>query len=196
MVAALLTGVYSIMVEPTQTNLVTETRTTYSEITYVRTTATIVGTVTTYFISTAYECQSGYEFYSSIDLLEMPDNYQFTRYNVCISWYLLTCTEAGCGGPFADIRELEGRQLSVSTSIFSSSLTTNTTTLSLPVYFPVTLTERVPNPQKSSLQNLAVVLFIAGVGGIAAAIILRRPRVSTSTMERDQKEFGIDVTEV
>ena len=172
---AVLTGVYWVMIEPV-TNVVTATRTTYSEITYVRTTGMTVGTVTTYFISTAVECQSGYQFWESIDLAKLDQYgnpyYQFTYYNVCISWYWLYHSALG---PFADTRELETTERSVSTTYWLMSPTITSTTLSLPVSFPVTVTESVPNPQKSNLQTLLVVLSIAGVGGIAVAIILRRP---------------------
>ena len=76
MVAALVTGVYSVMTEPTLTNIVAATRTTesstYSERTYLYTvtglTVTTVGTVTSRFTSVSYRCGSGYEFYASIEL--------------------------------------------------------------------------------------------------------------------------------
>jgi hypothetical protein len=85
---------------------------------------------------------------------------------------------------FVDYRWPMSYRTTVSTTIFSMSsrtLTTTSTSLSSSfVKFPVTEShyENVPNPQKFNLQLLAVVLFLAGVGGIAVAIILRRQLVS------------------
>ena len=182
MLTALLTGVYSTMVEPTQTNIVTATRTTesstYSEKTYVYTgtsmEATTVRTVTSHFTSCSYkECHSRWVFYPSIVLFggEYPYLHTVTWRNVCILWE---------GDEVKDYRYPMSVCRRVSTSIFSVSkrtLTNTSTSLTRSlVEFPVTVTEShyetVPNPQKFNLQRLTVVLFIIGVAGIALAILL------------------------
>jgi hypothetical protein len=108
MLAALLTGAYSMMVQPTLTNWVTATRTetesSVSPITtevtslYVSTSteSTIAGTVTSRFTtcSTPTTCQSGYEFepgpvtlhwYEMNEEYEVVSEYWETLTNVCIS---------------------------------------------------------------------------------------------------------------
>jgi len=195
MLVAVLTGVYSTMVEPMQTNFVTATRTTegmtHSEKPYAYTwtamTVTTVRTVTSHIISSSYgACPTGYEFYHSIELVDRPyGQVTVTWHNVCIP-AITSCEYAYCGvntyyypTPY---------RVSVSTFIFSLSsrtLTLASTWLSRSVImFPVTVTESynrtVPNPQKLNLQILTVALFVVGVIGIALAI--RHSRTS----ERNQ----------
>jgi hypothetical protein len=106
MLAALLTGVYSTMVEPTLTNVVTATRTEtgsraspiYTEVTsiYVSTSteSTIAGTVTTRLTVCSWACHSGYDFFSEFTLYVYESEYEGgymtgwteTLRNVCILW--------------------------------------------------------------------------------------------------------------
>ena len=193
MLAALSTGIYSTMVEPTQTNIVTATRTTesstYSEKTrfYTGTSieVTTVRTVTSSFTSCSYkECHSRWVFYPSIELVGIGlENFGLivTWHNVCILWE---------GDEVKDYRYPMSICRRVSTSIFSVSKRTLThTSMSLTrslVQFPVTVTESlyeiVPNPEKFNLQRLTVVLFIIGVAGIALAMLLG-PSVSGRVAE-------------
>jgi len=207
MLLALLTGVYSTMVEPTQTNIVTATRTAtrwtessaYSEKTSVYVwrsmEATTLGTITTRFTVCSYsECRSKqqtvYHFFSSIELEEFYGTAVTTWYNVCIRWGVLMGAKVAHDHyfPSRSCGHVTCTRLSLSTRTLTL---TSTGTITIPsrslVPFPVTVTEshyeNVPNPQRFNLQLLAVVLSIAGVGGIALAIILRRPLVSAPVAE-------------
>ena len=147
-----------------------------------------MGTVTNYFTSWSFRpCVYGYEFYEEIVLgkymvYEGPGPVgealaTQTWHDVCILWRgeFVQTTEH----PASYRLTLTGTAFSMSYTILQTTSTSLSGTL-LPI--PVTVTEshyeNVPNPQKFNLQLLAVVLFIASVGGIAVAIILPRRQVS------------------
>jgi ribosomal protein L40E len=197
MLLAVLTGVYSTMVEPTLTNVVTSTWTAtrwtessiYTEKTsgyvWISMEVTTLRTMTTRFTTCSYkECRSDFTFYDSIELVELWEDAGaslVTWHNVCIRWkgsevdsYYFP--SRSCGTETNTFYSLSARTLTLTST---GSRTTLSRSL---VEFPVTVTEShyetVPNPQKSNLQRLAVVLFIAGAGGLVLAIILRRPLVA------------------
>ena len=182
MLVAILTGVYSTMIEPTQTSIVTSTRTTYTraEITYVYTMMgiTTVRTITSSFSSCFYGCASNYMYYTSIVLARSGNIDLHTAHSVCILW----------SGNYVAAESIPQKschyELTRGYSVSSRSVTT--TIVSSPyVQLPVTEShnETVPNPQKSVAQGLAVVLFIVGIAGLGLAIAgLGRsapPRVET-----------------
>jgi len=187
---ALLTGVYSIMIEPTVTNVVTAKRTTYGYTSaeetdvYVwgKTEAIIVGAVTTRFTVSSYgECGLGYVYYDSIELYDTLHDITRTYRRICILWEN--------GVPFVeDLYVPATSYYNKTNTMFSYSfrtltLTSTTTMLGLSfVQFTVTEThyENVPNPQKSYLQVFTFALLIIGVVGIALAM----PRSRTSASGR------------
>lgn len=205
MVMALLTGLYSTIVEPTQTSIVTATRTTesftYSEETHVYTTTSAgvitMRTITTSFPSCSYGCDiPGYDFYPTITLVygyEWENGPTVTWQNVCIIWNGATVNQWRYAVKSCTY-ELN-RVFSVSPT--SVTLTTTAVTGSS-VLFPVTVTEShyetVPNPQKPIVQRLALMLFIIGVAGIMIAIVLLQPDRKRQALERPPLELAKPVT--
>jgi len=173
---ALSTGVYSTVVAPTQTNTVVAIRRTetsiYSEYTHVYTSRSMilsVVTVTSPFTSCSGSCREGYFFYREIALQYLENGVVRTMDNLCILWagqyvrdYYHTSYTCGIISTRAEV--------SYSTLTLTSTSLTGSTVKSA-YYVTETHYENVPNPQKSNLQSLAVVLFLTG---IAVAIILLR----------------------
>jgi ribosomal protein L40E len=184
MLASVLTGVYSTMVEPTQRNIITATRTTegstYSEKTHVYTAMSIgvttVRTVTSTLNSCSYGCSSDDQFFSSIDVLITDSDGRVrheTWHNVCVHFKGGSSTDIlGHYSPIPHCTTVPSYTFSLSSRILT--LTSTSVTRS-PVYFHVTVTEShseiVPNPLKLDLQILTVVLLIIGVAGVVLAII-------------------------
>jgi hypothetical protein len=187
LLASLLTGVYSTMVEPTQRDIITATRTTegstYSEKTHVYTAMSIgvttVRTVTSTLNSCSYGCSSDDQFYSSIEVL-MKDSdgrvWRETWHNVCVHFKGGSSTDIlGHYSPIPHCTTVPSYTFSLSSRILTL---TSTSVIRSPVYFQVTVTEShseiVPNPLKLDLQILTVALLIVAVAGIGLAMTRMR----------------------
>jgi hypothetical protein len=202
---ALLAGVYSMMVEPTLTNVVTATRTEtessaspiYTEVAsvYVSTSteSTIAGTITTRLTVCSWTCHSGYEFFPTATIYGYEYEYGGGYATEWTETLGNVCIEFSAGEAAVEVRDRYGAVLSCgyATSTISSystrtltltSVNTNLSVFYSLVPFSVTVTEAhyetVLNPQKLNLQRLAVILFVIGFAGIAVVIALRAKLLS------------------
>jgi len=216
LLASLLAGVYSTVVEPTQTNTRTVTLTTeglaYSERTYLYTMAsmnvatlrTLRTSVTRYLTSCTYSCYTG-NFHESIVVTRINAGEETLR-SVCIVYGPVTVYN---GQVFLEIEKHyhpQSQCVTVTKTSYAYSLSSGTLTLtstiidpSVPVYFTATVTEpryeTLPNPQKLELQSLTVVLLLVAAAGIGLAIARMRgatpPRDETRIYGGPEKENPI-----